>query len=137
MLVDPADLIAFVAAAFVVVVSPGPDTLLILRYTLSSGRRVGLATVTGLHRLDQVVGGNVFQEVPDGPRLDGWEEPLVIAEAGEDDDLCGGAQGSDLACGLDTIHLGHLQVHEHHIGQEAADLLYAPRSSGTRPSLIA
>jgi len=48
MPVDPADLLAFVAAAFVVVISPGPDTLLILRNTLTSGRSVGLATVTGV-----------------------------------------------------------------------------------------
>ena len=48
MPVDPSDLIAFIGAALVVVISPGPDTLLILRYTLASVRRVGLATVTGV-----------------------------------------------------------------------------------------
>ena len=48
MPVDPGALIAFIGAALVVVISPGPDTLLILRYTLASGRRVGLATVTGV-----------------------------------------------------------------------------------------
>ncbi len=48
MPVDPSALIAFIGAALVVVISPGPDTLLILRYTLASGRRVGLATVTGV-----------------------------------------------------------------------------------------
>ena len=48
MPVDPSTFIAFIGAALVVVISPGPDTLLILRYTLASGRRVGLATVTGV-----------------------------------------------------------------------------------------
>ena len=48
MPVEPATLAAFIAAAFVIVISPGPDTLIILRYTLASGRRVGLATVTGV-----------------------------------------------------------------------------------------
>ena len=48
MPVEPSALIAFIGAALVVVISPGPDTLLILRYTLASGRRVGLATVTGV-----------------------------------------------------------------------------------------
>ena len=48
MPVELTDLLAFVAAASVVVVSPGPDTLLILRNTLSSGRGVGLATVIGV-----------------------------------------------------------------------------------------
>ncbi len=39
---------AFMVAAGAVVISPGPDTVLILRYTLSSGQRTGLATVTGV-----------------------------------------------------------------------------------------
>ncbi|MBL6959270.1 MAG: LysE family translocator, partial [Rhodospirillales bacterium] len=39
---------AFIVAASALVMSPGPDTLLILRYTLSSGQRVGLATVIGV-----------------------------------------------------------------------------------------
>ena len=48
MPVEPATLAAFTAAALVTVISPGPDTLIILRYTLASGRRVGLATVAGV-----------------------------------------------------------------------------------------
>ena len=46
--VDPTTLLAFIAAALVLVISPGPDTLLILRYTMASGQRVGLATVAGV-----------------------------------------------------------------------------------------
>ena len=66
MPVDPSALIAFIGAAFVVVISPGPDTLLILRYTLTSGRRVGLATVTGvqlglvIHTTAAIVGLSLF-----------------------------------------------------------------------------
>ncbi len=48
MPLDPAILAAFVVAALALVVSPGPDTMLILRYTLASGQRVGLATVAGV-----------------------------------------------------------------------------------------
>jgi homoserine/homoserine lactone efflux protein len=48
VLPDPAILGAFVIAAAALVVSPGPDTMLILRYTLASGQRVGLATVAGV-----------------------------------------------------------------------------------------
>ncbi len=48
MPVEPTTLATFIAAACIVVISPGPDTLIILRYTLASGRRVGLATVTGV-----------------------------------------------------------------------------------------
>jgi threonine/homoserine/homoserine lactone efflux protein len=48
MPVEPATLLAFVAAALAVVLSPGPDTMLILRYTMTSGPRAGFATVTGV-----------------------------------------------------------------------------------------
>jgi homoserine/homoserine lactone efflux protein len=62
MAVDPANLGAFVAAALIVVVSPGPDTILILRHAIAGGRRIGLATVAGVqiglvgHTLLAVVG---------------------------------------------------------------------------------
>jgi threonine/homoserine/homoserine lactone efflux protein len=46
--VDWPTLGAYAIAAFVIVISPGPDTLLILRYTLAGGRRVGVATVAGV-----------------------------------------------------------------------------------------
>lgn len=39
---------AYAAVAAAIVVSPGPDTLLILRHTLSAGKRTGLATVFGV-----------------------------------------------------------------------------------------
>ena len=48
MAVEPATLGAFVIAVAAIVMSPGPDTIIILRHTLASGRRVGLAAVTGV-----------------------------------------------------------------------------------------
>ncbi len=48
MPVDPALLGAFIIAASALVVTPGPDTVLIVRYALSSGHRVGLAAVIGV-----------------------------------------------------------------------------------------
>jgi threonine/homoserine/homoserine lactone efflux protein len=48
MLIDPATLLAFVLTAEAIVLSPGPDTVLILRYALNSGRNVGFATVLGV-----------------------------------------------------------------------------------------
>ncbi|MCW8916602.1 MAG: LysE family translocator [Magnetovibrio sp.] len=39
---------AFLLTASAIVLTPGPDTLIILRYSLSSGRNVGLATVAGV-----------------------------------------------------------------------------------------
>ncbi len=48
MPVEPTTLLTFIAAALVIVLSPGPDTLLILRYTFAAGQRTGLATVAGV-----------------------------------------------------------------------------------------
>lgn len=48
MPVEPSTLAAFVLAAWAVVLSPGPDTVLILRYTMNGGHSVGLATVAGV-----------------------------------------------------------------------------------------
>jgi homoserine/homoserine lactone efflux protein len=46
--VDLNVLAAFTLAALACVMSPGPDTVLILRHTLVSGRKVGLAAVAGV-----------------------------------------------------------------------------------------
>ncbi len=48
MPVEPATLGAFVIAVAAVVVSPGPDTMIILRYALASGQRAGFAAVAGV-----------------------------------------------------------------------------------------
>ena len=46
--VDPAVLAAFIIAGGAIVLSPGPDKLLIIRYTMSSGAAVGISTVAGV-----------------------------------------------------------------------------------------
>ncbi len=48
MIIDAATLMAYALTVGAIVLSPGPDTILILRYALSSGRRVGMATVLGV-----------------------------------------------------------------------------------------
>lgn len=48
MPVDAATLGAFTVAVVAIVVSPGPDTMLILRHTLIGGRASGLAAVFGV-----------------------------------------------------------------------------------------
>jgi threonine/homoserine/homoserine lactone efflux protein len=48
MPVDLATLGAFAIAAVAIVVSPGPDTMLILRYALTFGRAAGLSAVAGV-----------------------------------------------------------------------------------------
>lgn len=46
--VEPTLLAAFALTALAIVVSPGPDTLLILRYALGAGPAAGLAAVAGV-----------------------------------------------------------------------------------------
>ena len=48
MPVDQTTLIAFIVTILTLVMSVGPDTLLIIRYTMSSGSRTGTATVIGV-----------------------------------------------------------------------------------------
>jgi threonine/homoserine/homoserine lactone efflux protein len=48
MPVDPATLAQFALAVTAIVVSPGPDTMVILRHALASGRGAGLAAVAGV-----------------------------------------------------------------------------------------
>lgn len=48
MPVDPAMLAAFALTVAAIVVSPGPDTMLILRYALTSGPRAAFAAVFGV-----------------------------------------------------------------------------------------
>ena len=48
MPVEPLILVQYLAAVLALVLSPGPDTALILRYTITTGQRVGLATVAGV-----------------------------------------------------------------------------------------
>lgn len=46
--IDPSLFAAFILAASAVVVSPGPDTIVILRHALNSGLRTGLVSVAGV-----------------------------------------------------------------------------------------
>jgi len=48
MPVDPALYGAYVVVALMAILSPGPDTLLIIRNTLSAGRGLGLVTLAGV-----------------------------------------------------------------------------------------
>jgi len=48
MPVELSILSAFLVAGAAIVLSPGPDTIVIIRYTMSSGKRIGMATVAGV-----------------------------------------------------------------------------------------
>ena len=59
---DPAVLAAFVTTATAIIISPGPDTIVILRHAMNNGRGAGLAAVSGVqlglvvHTLLAIVG---------------------------------------------------------------------------------
>ena len=46
--IDPTLLGGFIVAAVAIIVSPGPDTIVILRHSLTGGRAIGLAAVSGV-----------------------------------------------------------------------------------------
>lgn len=70
---EPATLGLFTLAALAIVLTPGPDTMIILRHSLVSGRGVGLAAVLGVqlgllvHTLLAVLGVSLL--IASSPRL--------------------------------------------------------------------
>lgn len=46
--IEPSLFGGFVVAAVAIIISPGPDTIVILRHALTGGRRIGLAAVSGV-----------------------------------------------------------------------------------------
>lgn len=83
MPLDLPTIAAFAIAAAAIVVSPGPDTMLILRYALGSGRAAGLAAVAGVqiglfvHTALAVAGVSAL--IASSPML---LRPLAVAGAG-------------------------------------------------------
>jgi len=51
MPVEPITLVAFTVTVLPAVLSVGPDTLIIIRYTMSSGRRTGFSTIKSHHNV--------------------------------------------------------------------------------------
>jgi GMP synthase (glutamine-hydrolysing) len=51
MPVEPITLVAYTVTVLPAVLSVGPDTLIIIRYTMSSGRRTGFSTIKSHHNV--------------------------------------------------------------------------------------
>ena len=81
-------------------------------------------------RLHEVVGLGVFEQVADGAGVQRRPDAGLLGEGGEHDDASVGASGQDLAGGLDTVHAGHRQVHQHDVGPSGGRRVRRPR---TRP----
>lgn len=104
MPVDPSTLVALIGTILAFVMSPGPDTVLVLRYTITSGRGVGSAAVAGVqlglagHTLLAIVGLSVV--IASSPELF-----TLIAIAGAIYIAWLGVQG---------IRMGFVQIDEEH-----------------------
>jgi len=102
--VDPSTLVALIGTILAFVMSPGPDTVLVLRYTITSGRGVGSAAVAGVqlglagHTLLAIVGLSVV--IASSPELF-----TLIAIAGAIYIAWLGVQG---------IRMGFVQIDEEH-----------------------
>ncbi len=89
-----------------------------------AGSRDGSPRCHPMDRLHQLLRAGILQEVPEGARLHGREHLVVGGEAGEHQDPDLGMGRRDPAGGLDAVHLGHHQVHEHHVRLQRTGLLH-------------
>lgn len=55
---------------------------------------------------------DVLVDVPRGARAQGRDDGALLGEAGDDEHARGVGQFAELAQRLDTVHAGHLDVHE-------------------------
>jgi hypothetical protein len=84
------------------------------------GRQCRPAGIGGPDGAGQVLGRDVFEQVTDGPRLQGAAHQLLLPEAGQGDHLYPLAALADGADGADAVHAGHHQIHEHHVRLDLA-----------------
>jgi hypothetical protein len=89
---------------------------------LGVDHRVAFDRVLG--GIDEGVGGRVLQEVPGDPGLDRLRDgtPGLVDRDEDDLRLRGGLP--DPSGGLDPVHAGHPDVHEHDVGRELASLFH-------------
>ena len=80
------------------------------------GVKLRFATSGGKDGADQIIGGDIFEQVALCACLQGGEELFVVNKAGEDDDARLGERGEDLFGGFDAIEMGHDDIHQDHIG---------------------
>ena len=89
-----------------------------------------LASRGGAHRLSELRGLGVLEQVADRARVERAKDLLAVGERGEDDDGDVGLRGGDPPGRLDPVEHRHLEVHQHDVGlvlRAQADGLLAVR----------
>ena len=82
------------------------------------------------HCLEHLLPRRAFEDVPLCPGRDRRDDAVFIIKRGEDDHALAGVMGPHGSKRLDTVHLGHLQVHQHHIGRELGGHLHRLTPAG-------
>ena len=74
-------------------------------------------TITGLLNAGQQSWtAAILHQVSGGPGAQSGNDVLLSAEGGQSDDAGAAMLPIDLANGIHPRHVGHLKIHEHHIG---------------------
>jgi hypothetical protein len=89
-----------------------------VQHAFGDGRvQQALAGPHGPDGPEKVGAADLFEDVAGRAGHDRGEQGLVVGEAGQHQDLGGGAGGADVAGGLDPGAVGEADVHHDHIGQ--------------------
>lgn len=82
------------------------------------GVDIGFAKMGVFDGFNEILSGGAFEEIAIGATADGFENPFVISEGGEDDDFDVGMLFFDFFCGTDAVHDGHFEIHHDEVGGE-------------------
>ena len=80
------------------------------------GRDTLLPSVNGADGVEKFAMQEAFQQVSASAGFEGANDLDVTGVGGEDDETSVGKFGADGAHGVDAVHAGHLQIHEHDVG---------------------
>ena len=98
--------------------------VLLQQETGGLGRQEHLSPGHHLDGLDEVGVGAGLGQVAAGPRLHHRNEVLLLGVHREHQDAGVQAQGGDPAGRLQSVGLGHGEVHDDHVGLEGPDLVH-------------
>jgi hypothetical protein len=94
------------------------------------GGEEGVAGGDDADGVGELLGADVLDQEAAGAGLHGLVDVLVEVEGGEDEDACGAFVVQESACGLESVELGHADVHEDHVGCEFAGAFEGLESVG-------
>ena len=101
-----------------------------MKVFVSWGWITALPSIALLRRVDQRVRRGVLQQVAGDPGLDRFGDGAAGLVDRDQDDLGGGCGLADAPRGLDAVHPGHADVHEHHVRGELAGTFHGFLAAG-------